>query len=88
MPQSQRIYRPALSSRELKIHVSDPRGDSYLLRNEAFNPALFSGSVTEVEIDTAAGRSVLVRYGVLKEHHKTLSYCHLIYGPRVVKTID
>ena len=81
-------YRPCLNSNVLKITLSTPdSGHRHQLRDAAYDSDLFSGPVMECSGD-AAGREFNVRYGVLKEHHRVLSGCHIIFGPRVIKTED
>lgn len=82
------VYRPRLNSGALKITIRNPEtGFVRQLQNAAYDQSLFIGPIIETA-GCAAGRSLAVRYGPLKEHHRVLSYCHLIFGPRVIKTIN
>lgn len=81
-------YRPALSSGKFRVTVQNPEVNfTYQLQDQATDERLFAGAVLSAEGE-AAGRKFAVRYGALKEHHKVLSYCHVIYGPRVIQTVN
>lgn len=80
-------YRPCLSSGQLSIAVFNPETQSgRQLKNAAFDHSLFVGPIIEAESATGP-RPFMIRYGALKEHHPVLSGCHIIFGPRVIKTM-
>lgn len=81
-------YRPALASGKYRVTVQNPEiGFIHQLQDQSYDERLFAGPVMQAEGDVD-GRKFAVRYGSLKEHHKVLSYCHLIYGPRVIQTVN
>ncbi|HYK54153.1 MAG TPA: ATP-binding protein [Candidatus Eremiobacteraceae bacterium] len=79
-------YRPCLNSGELKIIVRNPEtGFDRRLKNAAYEKHLFASPIRELE-GVAANRAFKVRFGTLKEYHRALSYCHYVFGPRVLMT--
>ena len=85
--QLEEIYRPYLHSGDIKITLHNPEIlFKRQLRDIAYDHRLFAAPINEIQ-GTAAGHAFTVRYGALKEYNRVLSGCHLIFGPRVVKTL-
>ena len=79
----EKSYRPALD--RLTITLRNPEiGFKYKLRNTALDANKFIDNVREQSL-RIAGRTVIIRFGVLKDADEVLSGCHYICGPRVLE---